>query len=231
MIFLLGDQQLVIFGGYSTTEETEEPCVLNDVQIFDTVTQRWLPSETLNTVLADGVSPPLARHSHLSAITADRLFILGGQDLKNVWVDDIYAYDLHGRGWIQRFVSPRHCGTYSSVAVCGEEIVRAPGNDPPRSSAVRGDITGPSSSRARTHRPRLSHSSARSSPESSFLSLTPGNRSPPLSALPDEMPAQSQTQLSYSVTPTEDSPCSVHLYSNYNVSSRLTSAPQCSRYF
>ena len=69
---------------------------------------------------------PKPRYAHLSSISGSRLFVIGGQDLNNVWLDDVYVYDLHRRGWVSAHDYPRHCGTYRSVAVAGNLRVRLP---------------------------------------------------------------------------------------------------------
>jgi leucine-zipper-like transcriptional regulator 1 len=105
----------------------EDLCVLNDVRIFDLTTKRWLPASSTNSVVPDHVPDsliPKPRYAHLSSVTSDRLFVVGGQDLSNVWLDDIHVYDLIGKAWVQRRDYPRHCGTYRSVAVSAELCVR-----------------------------------------------------------------------------------------------------------
>ena len=103
----------------------DDLCVLNDVRFFDLATLRWLPSSSSNRGVPDTVIPR-ARYAHLSSVTGDRLFIIGGQDFYNVWLDDVYIYDLLGKAWVQRRDYPRHCGTYRSVAVAGDLRVRLP---------------------------------------------------------------------------------------------------------
>ena len=58
----------------------EDLCVLNDVRFFNLATKRWLPAALTNGA-TDLPPVPKARYAHLSSITADRLFIIGGQDL------------------------------------------------------------------------------------------------------------------------------------------------------
>ncbi|KAF9267311.1 regulatory protein ral2 [Marasmius fiardii PR-910] len=122
------NNQLIIFGGMSNQPDSHNPdelCVLNDVRFFDLSTRHWiLPSQFPTPVSETFV--PRARYAHLSSVTADRLFIIGGQDFFNTWLDDICVYDLLGKTWVQRRDYPRHCGTYRSVAVASNLCVRRP---------------------------------------------------------------------------------------------------------
>ncbi|KIY68308.1 galactose oxidase [Cylindrobasidium torrendii FP15055 ss-10] len=115
---------LIIFGGMSNQADStnpEELCVLDDVRIYDLETRRWLPATADH-----GPDVPRARYAHLSSVTADRLFIIGGQDFYNTWLDDVCVYDLRSRQWVQRREYPRHCGTYRSVAVSASQVVHTP---------------------------------------------------------------------------------------------------------
>lgn len=105
----------------------EELCVLNDVHFYDISTGHWLPSPSVAPESTGFV--PRSRYAHLSSVTADRLFIIGGQDFLNTWQDDICVFDLVSRQWVQRRNYPRHCGTYRSVAVCSDITVRSPHAD------------------------------------------------------------------------------------------------------
>ena len=127
-----GNNQLIIFGGMGNTpnsSNTEDLCVLNDIRFLDLSTMRWLPASSTNVLFPDAPADalvPKPRYAHLSSVTADRLFIIGGQDLSNVWLDDVYVYDLLGKAWVQRRNFPHHCGTYRSVAVSANLRVRLP---------------------------------------------------------------------------------------------------------
>ncbi|KAI0322009.1 galactose oxidase [Amylostereum chailletii] len=121
---------LIIFGGMGLkpdADSSEDLCVLNDVRFFDLHTNRWMPAAWSLMDVADPPIPlPKARYAHLTSVSGNRLFIVGGQDLNNVWLDDVYVYDLQLRGWSSRRDYPRHCGTYRSVAVSGALRVRMP---------------------------------------------------------------------------------------------------------
>jgi len=189
------NNKLIVFGGMGytmTPEGAEELCVLNDVRFFDLTTRRWIPtasSTTQATLPPDTPSLiPRERYAHLSSVTDDRLFIIGGQDMSNVWLDDIHVYDLRRAVWVQRRDYPRHCGTYRSVAVSSKARVRSPQDE------VRGDagLLGPPGSRFKV------------------------DGVPPSS--PSRLISEELTHLSYSAAPTPEYPNDIFLYSNYNVS-------------
>ncbi|CAE6527546.1 unnamed protein product [Rhizoctonia solani] len=140
---------LVIFGGmgYATPENIpEELCVLADVRLYSLADASWLaeppsrssptprPADSDPDPAAAGEAPvsiPRARYAHLSAVSGNQLYIIGGQDMANAWLDDIHVFDIPSRAWVSRIPYPRHCGTYRSVAVCAPERVV----NPPRISA------------------------------------------------------------------------------------------------
>ncbi|KAH9065458.1 hypothetical protein EDB87DRAFT_1750446 [Lactarius vividus] len=123
------NQYLIIFGGMGLKPEadegTEDLCVLNDVCFYDIPARRWMPPSW--SLKENPVIPlPKPRYAHLSSVSGDRLFVIGGQDLDSVWLDDVYIYDLPTRTWVLRRDYPRHCGTYRSVAVSADLRVHLP---------------------------------------------------------------------------------------------------------
>jgi hypothetical protein len=187
----LGNNQLMIFGGMSNQPDSENPddlCVLNDVRFFDIATRRWLP-DALSSVLPDDSLTPRARYAHLSSVTADRLFIVGGQDFNNTWLDDICVYDLVGKAWVQRRDYPRHCGTYRSVAVSSTSAVRFPQEEIRNSQSA--STLGPPGQR-----------------------FGPDMDSP---SSPEFTTTESLIHQPYSAPPSDDHPSDIYLYSNYNV--------------
>ena len=189
-----GNNNLIVFGGMALQSDStnpEELCVLNDVRLFNLTTRRWLPPSTN--------SPPelipKARYAHLSSVTSNDLFVIGGQDLSNVWLDDIYVFNLRIQTWARRREYPRHCGTYRSVAVCSSLTVRFPQeeiNDGSQTSEL-----GPSGTRF--------------------------SRNP--STTKEFTAQDALIHLPYSTTPTEAHPADIYLFSNYNVSSNSFSIP------
>ena len=106
-------------------DNAEDLCVLNDVCFYDIPARRWMPlSWSINENPL--VPPPKPRYAHLSSVSGDRLFIVGGQDLDSVWLDDVYIYYLSSRTWILKRGYSRHCGTYRSVAVSADLRVHLP---------------------------------------------------------------------------------------------------------
>ncbi|KAG8763184.1 hypothetical protein FRC11_005611 [Ceratobasidium sp. 423] len=149
---------LVIFGGmgYASSANTpDDLCVLADVRLYSLADASWLaepPTQSSPTSRPPDSDPdpaaagetsaalvPRARYAHLSAVSGNRLYIIGGQDMANAWLDDIHVFDLPSRTWVSRVLYPRHCGTYRSVAVCAPERVV----NPPRISAnIHDDVSG-----------------------------------------------------------------------------------------
>ncbi|TRM64047.1 hypothetical protein BD626DRAFT_493594 [Schizophyllum amplum] len=132
---------LLVFGGMSaadSAERTANPddlCVLADLHAFDTHTGEW--TELGNGVGLGGTGQPSAaqddlslipraRYAHLSSVTGRGLYIIGGQDYFNTWLDDICIFDLRTGCWVRRQAYGRHCGTYRSVAVSSPARVRYP---------------------------------------------------------------------------------------------------------
>ncbi|KAF8349265.1 galactose oxidase [Amanita rubescens] len=181
------NNHLVVFGGMTNDPEpqnTDDLCVLNDVHFFDLSTRRWVSAPALQP--SPEANIPRARYAHLSAVTANKLFIIGGQDFNNTWLDNVCVFDLHSRSWIQRRDYPRHCGTYRSIAVASSLIVRTPEDDARTSSTL----------------------------------LNPGSRfrtaKTETSADLEPTPSESLIHLPHSAPPSEDQPCDIYLYSNYN---------------
>lgn len=164
----------------------EELCVLNDVRLFNLSARRWLPA---NSDPSNSTMAPRARYAHLSSVSSNRLFIVGGQDLSNVWLDDVYVFDLRRQIWVHRRDYPRHCGTYRSVAVSANLAVRYPQEEiRPGDSTVK---LGPSGSR---------FTKSQSTPVKYCTS-------------PENL-----VHLPYSATPTDEFPSDIYLFSNYNAS-------------
>lgn len=185
-----GNNHLVIFGGMSSQPDSNNPdehCVLNDVRFYDLSTKHWLPPSPAS--LLAGPFSPRSRYAHLSSVTANRLYIIGGQDFFNTWLDDVCIFDLVSQSWVQRRDYPRHCGTYRSLAVSSTTVVRSPQDE--------------------------SHSSLTLGPAGSQFKPSKSSSIPP----DDITPPESLIHLPYSVPPTEDHPCDTYLYSNYNVRS------------
>ena len=190
-----GNNNLIVFGGMALQSDStnpEELCVLNDVRFFNLTTRRWLPSSTNSPPELT----PKARYAHLSSVTSNRLFVIGGQDLSNVWLDDIYVFDLRTQTWTQRREYPRHCGTYRSVAVSSDLAIRFPQEEIGNGS----------------HTSKLGPSGTRFS------------RNP--STTKEFTAQDALVHLPYSTVPTDDYPSDIYLFSNYNVSPHLYTISQ-----
>ncbi|KDQ08090.1 hypothetical protein BOTBODRAFT_119059 [Botryobasidium botryosum FD-172 SS1] len=178
------NDHLVIFGGMGYVgPASDELCVLSDVRFFSIDTQEWIPPtpESESSHLA-----PRARYAHLSSVTSDRLFIIGGQDMTNVWLNDIHVLDLASKTWVLRRDYPRHCGTYRSVAVAGRWCVRSPADEEEKTSSA----LGPAGKRF----------------------LTEG--APPPS--PTRSISEQLVHMPYSAEPSLNYMNDIHIYSNYN---------------
>lgn len=177
----------------------DELCVLNDVRFYNFSTKRWLPAHPPSSD-SDPLLPR-ARYAHLSSVTADRLFIIGGQDFYNTWLDDVCVFDLKTKSWVQRRDYPRHCGTYRSVAVSSNTTVRFPQED--MQASLSSSTLGPAGTRFK-HAKSISNSQ-----------------------MEDVTPTEGLVHLPYSMSPTEDHPSDIYLYSNYNVCYLFDLLPDC----
>ncbi|KAJ7069634.1 hypothetical protein C8F01DRAFT_521074 [Mycena amicta] len=181
------NNQLIVFGGMSNEPDSPNPdelCVLNDVRFFDIASRHWLPPSRLAT--PENLIPR-ARYAQLSAVTGDRLFVIGGQDFNNTWLDDICVYDLLAKTWSEKRDYPRHCGSYRSVAVSSNLCVRFP-KEEIRASKLPNSL-GPSGTRFQTP------------------------NAPPTD---DTTASESLNHLPYSAPPDDEHPSDIYLYSNYN---------------
>jgi leucine-zipper-like transcriptional regulator 1 len=192
----------------ASTSPSEDLCVLNDVRFFDLTSRRWLPaSSSSSSALSEKAEPPTsseedlmpkARYAHLSAITSDRMFIIGGQDVSNIWMDEVYVYDLVQKRWAQRREYPRHCGSYRSVAVASEWRVRLPEQEQQLQQQ-----------RARGTGVMVGSPSAN---ENKFTGVGASSATTTTTA------PESLVHMPYSAKPTEEFPNDIFLYSNHNVS-------------
>lgn len=171
--------------------------VLNDVRVFDTDTLRWLPSSTTNPPRsANGAAPfvPAPRYAHVTSITASRLFVIGGQDLQNQWIDEVLVYDLETFKWVDRRALSFHCGVYRSIAVAAKNVIRYP-KEEMRGAAQRGisttSVLGPAGTRFRVE------------------NVPPSE--------PECTPSNALIHLPYSAEPTDSHPSDIYLYSNSNI--------------
>ncbi|KAJ7677496.1 hypothetical protein B0H17DRAFT_944861 [Mycena rosella] len=181
------NNQLIVFGGMSNEPDSPNPdelCVLNDVRFFDIASRHWLPPSRLAT--PENLLPR-ARYAQLSSVTGDRLFIIGGQDFYNTWLDDVCVYDLLAKTWSEKRDYPRHCGSYRSVAVSSNQCVRFPKEEMRASQAP--SSLGPVGTRFQPN------------------DVPKGE---------DLTSSESLSHLPYSAAPSDEHPSDIYLYSNYN---------------
>jgi len=172
------------------SQNPEELCVLNDVRFFDLKAGRWLPQDPApSSIRKDFI--PRSRYAHVSSVTTDRLFIIGGQDFSNTWMDDICVYDLKKRAWVQRRNYPRHCGTYRSVAMSSPVVARSPQEE------VHAGYATSTLNQAGSKFFR-----SKSNPEVGHCETTPSSN---------------LVHLPFSSPPNDDHPSEIYLYSNHNV--------------
>lgn len=72
-----GDVDATVGGAVDGGSST--PCVLYDVHVFDCETGQWSDG-----CKADASLPrPMARYAHLSAVSRGKIYVMGGQDIRN----------------------------------------------------------------------------------------------------------------------------------------------------
>lgn len=112
--------------GYSTfVDSSPSPTLvgLSDLYFFHIPSSTWrLPNSPSPSSLAFA---PIQRYAHISAVTANRLVVVGGQDVNAEYVQDIGVFDLQREEWIASqgmeggIVEER--GMYRSACVAGEK--------------------------------------------------------------------------------------------------------------
>ncbi|KAJ7763135.1 galactose oxidase [Mycena maculata] len=123
---------LVVFGGLGDRGNGARPDqlqVLNDVRLFNLSTRRWLPPSRV-----PAVSPlkavPRPRHGHLSCVSSNHLFIIGGKDFFGERLDDVCVYDLAKKEWTQRQPYSPTCNLTHAFSSTSRWRVCAPQPDP-----------------------------------------------------------------------------------------------------
>lgn len=185
---LLGNNHLIVFGGMSSQPDSvnpEELCVLNDIHFFNLTTRQWLPAPVSPELDS---SIPRGRYAHLSAVSGDKLFIIGGQDFHNTWLDDVCMFDFVTQKWTQQHY-PRHCGTYRSVAVSSPTIIRMPEEE------------------ISTRHPPSGSGQTNAQPVSAR----------PITGPSETTSSENLIHLPYLSAPSMNHPSDIYLYSNYNV--------------
>ncbi|CAG8567909.1 1396_t:CDS:2 [Ambispora gerdemannii] len=231
---------IVFFGGmgYSnSTTSNEELCVLDDVSVFDLDTYKWHYPE-----IVPSSSSPRPRYAHLASITANKLVVVGGQDMKNYYIEQINVLDLDQWCWTFSRSFEKHCGAYRSVAVSSTSHTNLPlfansvGQSLIHGASKEAPVSNNSIHNSRPSTPDVDSSPIlrRSSSQSLHSSnIAAGNgsvgafgsrgslrRSPSLvkhqRSLRRLQSGNSLHRFSYTTYVTEDNPNPIYLYSNYN---------------
>jgi hypothetical protein len=111
----VGENRLVIFGGMGQQRACNnvDSAVLDDVYILDVTDPRrprWQQPQVKGR-------KPRARYAHLTAVDGHRLMVIGGQDVANAYVEDVFILDLDKLEWVQSASFPKQCGVYRSIAL------------------------------------------------------------------------------------------------------------------
>ncbi|BFZ55375.1 hypothetical protein PYCC9005_002415 [Savitreella phatthalungensis] len=104
-------EKIVIFGGMQgdRIESAEAAAVLDDISIFDTISCTWTTIKRPSLQTSLWAQP---RYAHLSTTSADKLIVVGGQDLANDYLQDIAIFDLHDLVWTSITPADLNCGSY-----------------------------------------------------------------------------------------------------------------------
>ncbi|RUS28357.1 hypothetical protein BC938DRAFT_481979 [Jimgerdemannia flammicorona] len=106
--------QLVFFGGMGYSRASADGLsVLDDVSVLDLETLSWRHPEVVPSLYN-----PRPRYAHLSSMTGNRLVVVGGQDISNLYIEEINVLDMDEWTWVLSRPFEKHCGAYRSVAVC-----------------------------------------------------------------------------------------------------------------
>ncbi|KAJ6480143.1 galactose oxidase, partial [Mycena sanguinolenta] len=98
------NNHLVVFGGLGKGSDAGQLQNLNDVQLFNISTRRWLqpPGPRAPAVASSVASIPRPRHAHLSCVSVNQFFVIGGRDTCGETLTDVCVYDLGKQEWISR---------------------------------------------------------------------------------------------------------------------------------
>ncbi|CAG8589286.1 160_t:CDS:2, partial [Paraglomus occultum] len=204
-------KSIVFFGGMGYARNGgEELCVLDDVVIYNIETFTWHYPE-----IKPSHSAPKPRYAHLAAITANKLLVIGGQDMSNHYIEEINVLDLDEMTWTISRSFDKHCGAYRSIAVSSRNHTELPvfGND----MAESVPLSPYSSETASITSTPPAYASPRKMSAGTFNYSGP-RRGQPANHIISRMQGieNSYCRLSYSTSVTDDNPNPVYIYSNYN---------------
>ncbi|KAF8983809.1 hypothetical protein BGZ46_009454 [Entomortierella lignicola] len=127
--------------GKGDTENQEKLEALNDLWVFDIVSQRWQQKY-----------PPVNSHSprprwaHMATIMDHYLVVIGGTDTFKAYVEDACVLDLHTWEWVATIQSIGQCGSYRTVAATGPSKLSSTTAEPAASSFPSADASSPQTS-------------------------------------------------------------------------------------
>ncbi|KAF8951770.1 hypothetical protein BGZ46_003803, partial [Entomortierella lignicola] len=108
---------IVFFGGMGPTSngtdnQSQEMYVYDDVKVLDLELLQWR-----HVRIPTSQHAPKPRYAHLSSISGSKLIIVGGQDIRNQYIEEINVLDLDSMQWVASMPFEKHCGSYRSIAV------------------------------------------------------------------------------------------------------------------
>ncbi|CAG8591142.1 4338_t:CDS:2 [Paraglomus brasilianum] len=226
-------KSIIFFGGMGYSKTANDGlCVLDDINIYNTETQSWQNPEIVPSAIL-----PKPRYAHLAAIAGNKLVVVGGQDMTNVYIEEINVYDIEERTWTSSRSFEKHCGAYRSVAIScashtnlpsfGSNLVDAMSlahddqpifPDPHMSRPLR--RSGSQQSIQSSNNSIVSSAMSTSTHGSWGSSVTSGPSGVKLmrsrSIKRNQSTSGSYFRLSYTTTVTAENPNPIYLYSNYN---------------
>ncbi|CAG8702695.1 8413_t:CDS:1 [Dentiscutata erythropus] len=230
------NNSIVIFGGmgYSRTSD-DGLCVLDDVSIFDLDTFSWI-----HPTISPSDFAPRPRYAHLASVTANKLVVIGGQDMSNYYIEETNVLDLINMIWIYSQSFEKHCGAYRSVAVSSTYRTNLPlfGDNSIDNISISSlddvPINVPDSSPPLPLRKSNSTQSLPTTPSNVIRKLPsvgafgrPGSlrrspsgqsllRSHSIKRIQSQSSGSSFYHLSFTTEVNDDNPNPIYLYSNYN---------------
>ncbi|KAF9926043.1 hypothetical protein FBU30_004290, partial [Linnemannia zychae] len=108
------DKQQELRGSDDDSGNQDVMAALNDLHVFDIVTQRWQQKHP-----QVNAHSPKPRWAHMATILDHFLVVIGGTDTNKAYVEDACVLDLHTWEWVASIQSIGQCGTYRTIAATG----------------------------------------------------------------------------------------------------------------
>ncbi|KAK3844195.1 MAG: hypothetical protein J3R72DRAFT_366062, partial [Linnemannia gamsii] len=108
---------LILFGGMGKVYDSngDVMAALNDLHVFDIVTQRWQQKHP-----QVNAHSPKPRWAHMATVLDHYLVVIGGTDTAKAYVEDACVLDLHTWEWVASIQSIGQCGSYRTIAATDE---------------------------------------------------------------------------------------------------------------